>query len=232
VLLIIQNRQLRREKSNLRYLDRLYMGSYKRADILSRLAYDTFLAINDRRVTPGYLPPVNQLLTEITGRWVGNQLARDTLERRSLRQLHAMASKCAELLPKDANQFYRLGAIECILRDEKKALSHFQQAGRLDLLARDIDPVSEMSVASIFLDHADNQVGEKRELTLAKFAAHAARAINTANEFTLGRLREMMHESMYVKLYGMADEKNFSMRVIEKMLNQASNELKKQTAPA
>ena len=182
VILVLQNRWHEREKSWFKIFDRLYYKTLDRKEILNKLASETFLSLTDRHLSPEQngLPSTKQLLTETVGRWVGHQLTEDEPKKHIIDQLHVIGVKCTELMPTVAEHFYRLGAIECLLKNEEKSVKMFQ-AKEIEKSTLDIDPIQELANAQVALDDTDRS-RSRAKMALARFSGHAARALNLGDD--------------------------------------------------
>ncbi len=113
-------------------------------------------------------------------RWVGHQLTEDEPKKHIIDQLHVIGVKCTELMPTVAEHFYRLGAIECLLKNEEKSVKMFQ-AKEIEKSTLDIDPIQELANAQVALDDTDRS-RSRAKMALARFSGHAARALNLGDD--------------------------------------------------
>jgi len=84
-------------------------------------------------------------------------------------------------MPTVAEHFYRLGAIECLLKNEEKSVKMFQKAKEIEKSTLDIDPIQELANAQVALDDTDRS-RSRAKMALARFSGHAARALNLGDD--------------------------------------------------
>lgn len=174
------------------------------------------------------LPSAKAQLVEIAGKWIGLQLAKDNDEslwervspKRIAVQLYAIAEKCSLLIPNTSEHFYRLGAIACILGEKEKALHNFKLAGEVDALSTRVHSIAACVLAKSALENN----GDK-ELSLARFAAHAACAINTKDVSALKQIQEAMDKASTIPKDS-STPKPVSVLVVETMLRVANSNRK------
>jgi hypothetical protein len=189
---ILQARWNRGDRGWIKNYDRLYWTARHRQEILTQLVFEMFLPLDTRPVTREFPPSAKALLIETVGKWVGYQLASMSpdISTRSRSQIKLIAAKCTDLMPKSPEHFYRLGAVECFLGNKARALESFKKAKPLDVYLTELNPNALYGVASTDLFEATTSYGMSHEKALARFAAHAARAINTGDSSTRSSFRD------------------------------------------
>ena len=208
--------------------DKTYFTSSSDAKrLLAHLAFDIFPLVPDTVVARQVLPTANTALADILSQWAGFQLS-DLFgldeEDKWIReqsdlfapQLHCIVSKCAKLLPDSADHYYRLGALSCIMRTQERALDEFRHAAVLDRKSERVRSIPAGVLAKMSLDDADRAAGADVEIPLARFAAHAVRAICSGGS---GRIRETIRQSTLVE-YG---RKHPTVTLIQKFLAEAES---------
>ncbi len=215
----------KRQWASFKYLDQLYLSSDDLIDkLVLDLVTDALRVLPNEPLTSEIFPSANAQLVEIAGKWVGHQFADrfgdrddslwDTLgQQKVAEQLYTIAEKCSLVLPERSEHFYRLGAIACMLQDTEKAIAHFKRAGELDSHSTKVHHIGAQVKAEQELESKKND-----ELTLARFATHAACAINTGNEFSIRQIKEAMEISSKVGLFKLRESMPVSILVIQKML--------------
>jgi len=218
VILVLQTRWRKQEKRWFKNFDRLYYQALDRNEILTKLASETFLSLSDLHLpqSENDLPSAKQLLTETAGRWVGYQLTQDEPKKHVLDQLHSIAVKCTKVMPDIAEHYYRLGAIKCLQNDEDQTLEMFKKAKALEKFTLNIDPVREFAYAHVDLDQTNGSSSNAR-IALARFSAHAARALHLGDEYIHDRLDEELRE-LKKKTLDEAILESTAITVVKKML--------------
>jgi hypothetical protein len=101
---------------------------------------------------------------------------------------------------------------------QAKAIAHFNEARPLDQSLREVDPSAVNGVASVALSDADKGNWRGKERARARFAAHAARAINTGDASTLQSFRDLMKESSSVREHELLGANYAAIAVVNKMM--------------
>lgn len=199
----------RRAISGFEALDRLRL--YGRATIqevllrvippaLGRLGRD---ALPERKPITG-----RHALVDLTGQWVGSMLhtgigsAFEELAKRkgktsTLEQLRSLAEACVRLEPKNAVGHYRVGALRILAKSRKDALQSFRQAGKLEKESFEVHEIG----ARVAADMSVWDLNTNEDIALAVWAAHAACAINTGDEYAINDVRNMVEKKIPEKLF-------------------------------
>jgi hypothetical protein len=132
-------------------------------------------------------------------------------------QLLVILEKCTKLMPYASDHFYRLGALLCIIGDERRALEAFRKAGKLDRNRIEINPVGAYVNAKMVFSF-DSKVA-KGDIGLAEFAAHAARAIYAGRAIDI---KEILTGSFDIEVARHAPGGvPTALSVVDKMLSEA-----------
>ena len=142
-------------------------------------------------------------LADLAGQWVGSMLnvgigsAFEKLSRRkgtasTLAQLRALAEACARLDPKNAVVHYRVGALRILTNSKKEALQSFRQAGKLEKESFQVHEVG----ARVAAEMTARGLTKNEDIALAVWAAHAACAINTGDEYAITDIRTMVEQKL------------------------------------
>lgn len=209
--------------------DRLYLASSEMTNsLVLHLVTNALQFLPKEPISDEVLPSAKAQLVEIAGKWIGLQLAKDNDEslwervspKRIAVQLYAIAEKCSLLIPNTSEHFYRLGAIACILGEKEKALHNFKLAGEVDALSTRVHSIA----ACVLAERALENNGDK-EFSLARFAAHAACAINTKDVYALKQIQEAMDKASTIPKDS-STPKPISVLVVETMLSVANSNRK------
>jgi hypothetical protein len=219
IILILQGRWDTNGESRLKDFDRLYLLHHKLPEILNKLVYDAFLSITEKRLSKDFLPPTNVVLTQIIGQWVGYQLntrPSSLVTTRSLEHLQSIAKRCAELMPDRAEHHYRLGSYKCLIDDKAGARNCFRKAQEIEARGREVDASMDQALFDLALDDAERETGIKQRFALARSVAHAARALNNRNDYTLENLKEKLAAHALLKYADVRTE----LEVIQDLLKE------------
>jgi hypothetical protein len=237
VIQVLQDREINRQDSWLNSFDRLYRASSKAINrIMLHLVFEAFRLLPQLPVAAEAgenIPSARAQLIEIIGSWVGHQLSgrmylfgddlwQKTGSRRFAQQLYSLIEKCAKLMPSNPAHMYRLGAIACLLGDKSSALQAFREAGKLDAQSGLVGTIGARVAAGMALEEAESGGLRKEELALARFAAHAACAINTGDEFTVEGIRGQLKKSVVVMLHA---KPPIAISVVEELLKNAEKRM-------
>ena len=237
VIQIMQDRKVRRQDSWLNEFDRLYWASSKAIDkILRHLVFEAFRLFPEVPAAAeagDAIPTARAQLIDIIGSWVGHQLSgkiyrsgddlwATTGFKRFAQQLDSVIEKCTKLAPNDPAHQYRLGSIACLLGDKHRALRAFREAGKLEAQAGFIGTIGATVAAGMTLDEADRGGILEEKLALARFAAHAACAISTGDEYAVKDIREQLKKSTVVIL---RTETPVAISIVEELLENAEKHL-------
>jgi hypothetical protein len=201
--------------------------------IILHLLFDAFGKLPDQPAAVRFIPSAADQMALLAGDWIGHQLFSSRSEfdaplknldaRRFVRQLRWLCEKCTKIAPKNAEHFYRLGAILCLQGEGERAYLAFKQAEILDVHAYRIDGTMAMVLGEIALQTSVSSSSENAEMAMARFAAHAARAMSSGSLYDITQLRETMVESDAIKLMTYAPERHraavTAINVVKRMLD-------------
>jgi hypothetical protein len=173
---------------------RLSAGSAIR-QIMVDLAFDVLPLMNNVRAPAAISSDVSATLSDMIGNWVGFKCSefeqenwRDIGEKRFATQLYSILQTCAQLAPHKAVNFYRLGALSCLLAEKQRAITEMEHAGELDLLSDKPRHIGGGVQAEMALWTASRASQLEQRLGYARFAAHAASTIQTGSPDTIRQL--------------------------------------------
>jgi len=201
--------------------------------ILVYLVYESFGKLPDEPPVARFIPSPAAQLVQLVGGWIGYQftsaigITDDSFRKkippeRFILQLRWLSEKCTKIKPDEADHLYRLGAVLCMLGEEEGALLAFKEAASLDSHSYRIDRLTALTFAQVALEDARPGRND-RDLAAVRFAAHAARAINTGNAFVVEQVLKAMEESLTVKLARLGPKKAgavTAISVIDKMVSE------------
>jgi hypothetical protein len=129
LLQALQARSQRRKPSLFPHTDKLYYSIGDRAAILRHLIRHALFAIDRLPESGEIYPTMKETFVRIVGRWVARQLAHafgDEVV--PLRFLEQVTTKCADLLPGEADPYYLVAAVQCRLGEQEAAAKAFDVA--------------------------------------------------------------------------------------------------------
>jgi hypothetical protein len=203
LLQALQRRYTREPRGWLKSWDRISLSSGKAIEeILTHSVFDFFPLLPNQPVAEDIIPTAAEALVALTGRWAGHQLTGETFsgqdwwrnigKERFARQLCSILSDCTQRLPNRSEHYYRLGAVSCLLGEVDSAVEKFREAGKLDTRSDKIRPIGAYVLAEEALRELHSTRGNE-ELKLARFAGHAACAIQCGGDRDI---REMLEEQL------------------------------------
>lgn len=216
ILQTLQTRQSPSKKVLIRVLsgqlwDELQYSYSEVRQLIEHLVFDAFPLLSESHSTAhDAYPSPRRILVEIVGQWIGHTLKRAESDSDAYAMvkdypatLRQMLKRCIELDPRISENYYRLAALNGLMGRPDEAVRSADQAKRYEVI-RDADAsyfISAMADLTLRLSGSSSQ-----EISLAMFAAYAARAINIGTGRTKESLRENLEASDQYKLHRLLAE--------------------------
>jgi len=231
VLQVLQNLQNRRKSRRFRGLwDELQTLSYGALDgVLLQLVTDASELLSGARAYDDVLPSAKLQLADLVSDWVGYQLQGPIVRLREEQSLWGrgkiaqvashlafVLEECADVRGNRAVDFYRLGALACLRQNKEEALKHFRRAMELDSPVS-VHPIGAKVAAEMALNDALRNYSSE-PFGFARFAAHAASALSTGDEFAIRSFPKMMRDNTMLQLQIEVGKKPLSIAVVEGLL--------------
>jgi hypothetical protein len=193
-------RQDKRRRGIFFSLDKFGYSMGTENQIMLHLIRDALFSIERKIENPAskdFYPPARKVLVDIAGQWIGHQMefGGGFGDHFSSRALKEVAVKCIELEPDNANHYYRLAAIECVIGDEEAANKAIGLAQEYDQAKSWVDPIELVSEIDVEFGLLDGILGDT-SYKLAKIAALSAQAITTG-EYAKASLKEAFVKTVY-----------------------------------
>lgn len=161
--------------------DMLTFGGIYEDRLIEHLVEDAFFAYQalpseKKTAAPEMYPEPALLLADLAGRWVGSALKKkDDLVKRAP-QLLRVLQHCIELNPLGALNYYRQGALYCLLDQPQKALDAFATAEKYESADAQADAYYIYAEADLARDELERAISS--DLTFIRYVTSIARAIN------------------------------------------------------
>lgn len=233
VALAICKRQHRTYISWLKTWDRTLRLRDKRvAELLEHLALDVLPRMTPSARNDATAPSIREQLASLIGSWAGMHMKEDTAtkdlwqqpgEARYGQHLKRILEGCIRLAPESPENWFRLGAIACVLGDKGGALGAFHRAAEKVAGHMEFKPIG----AQVMADHVlrfnlSMKAGLGERLAWAHWATHAACALFVGDEREVKEIREMLASP--VALIASHSGRTVAIEVLEALLAERSEE--------
>lgn len=186
--------------ANVWYLDRVVLSRSERDQIIMQLIREALLRADSIGEGMGVIPTARGLLVTMASDWVANQLEWSSNTTLPLERFHEILEKCVALESGRPQHYYRLGAVKCMLNEDKGARRCFARGQKLDKESVGHDRFWADAAAVIAiqtgLDRGNNH-------KLAVVAAQVARSLALGTDDLAKRVREhimgsIFHQEIYL----------------------------------
>ena len=143
----------------------------------------------------GILASADLQLVEIISSWIGTLFADYSLglslgssdgvdieATPFLNEIRRILEFCIELAPQQAEHYYRLGLVLCLLGEVDEAVLRLRRAGELDVRKLKADTIMPSVLAEMALGKVDFKHGKQLRMALAFWALHMAAVIAIGGE--------------------------------------------------
>jgi hypothetical protein len=205
----------------IKLLDQLQFSVSEVDKLIEALVLDIFLALPEFATVKDddMYPSAERILVDIAGEWVGAEIRRTESYRSEglPGRLKPIIERCITMDPGKPENYYRLGALECIANRPDEAIATFGKVRGLD----EVNTASRSyahAMASIAL--AESEVDTTNGV-LAQCAAACGRAINLGSDDAKKSLRKEVEKSIMLETLRSSGELSVptSMKVIDRLIN-------------
>jgi hypothetical protein len=173
-------------------------------------------------------PSVAAVAAEVVGDWVGSRFHNPTLFPQRLEVIAARAQwlgdlldSCMEMNPSSVRNFYRAVAVSVMLGEQEAALEYAREASRLDDFRAIEVNVLPLVYAEMALESAQRNSGFESRVDIARFSAHAARALNLGGSGVDRKLEELLEGAGDVLTSRLGGEPT-GVAIVRRLLSESS----------
>lgn len=176
-------------------VDKLYYSLTDEDAIFTSLIRDALFSVSSPIAHELTHPPAKQLLVNMAGKWVAKQLSGGYLDKYAgnFALLKEVVAQCIRLYPQDANAYYRLATLHCLLGDEDGARKALITGQEKDKELHWLDEYYLESMAIVELSSLGKSYTNEN-VQMAKLVSYAYRAISkqgdSAKESILSKFKE------------------------------------------
>ncbi len=198
LLQVLQVRQARKFTLYPKGVDRLYYSYSDRDAILTNLVKDALFSMPHTAAPVSEYPTAKDVLVSVAGSWIGKQLGGLIREDYSSNYelLRSVASRCVELHPDDSGGYYRLAALQCLLKDADGAEKTLAIGISKDQALQWIGWTQLSAWAGLAIHDLDSPLGDEAVRT-AKAVVYCARAVAAGGEYARKSLRKDLEKTSF-----------------------------------
>jgi hypothetical protein len=201
-----------------RYLDDLSFGGLEIDKVVELVVLDAFVSMPMTSTEAGdsMYPSAEMILVNLASEWVGREIGQNDSYRpaEAVDRLQPVLEKCILLNPSKAENYYRLGALECMRGRAEEALNAFSRAKPFDQTNAMFWSYAEARAKMALSDWDRNY----KDMALVRYAAECARAINLGDDKSRTRLSEEFEKVVRVQVIRLSkDETPEIVKIIDRL---------------